>query len=168
MLQDVQELRENNWVTRKMQEQSLKTIDQVREAAHGSRFNLICNIYICMLCFQIHHEAKVEEEKEKQFVAQAIASSMKRRGRRKKGSTKPDDWPSGEKGDRDRRDKDRDHERERDGDRERDSCEPKEKLDAQKLQLVSLEKMKFEQVVHVHVSVIHVYIQLYIMYALNM
>ena len=31
MLQNIQELRENNWVPRKGQEQSLKTIDQVRE-----------------------------------------------------------------------------------------------------------------------------------------
>ena len=30
MLQDVQELRGNNWVPRQRQEQSLKTIDQVR------------------------------------------------------------------------------------------------------------------------------------------
>ena len=35
MLQDVQELRENNWVPKKRQEQSLKTIDQVRERSRG-------------------------------------------------------------------------------------------------------------------------------------
>ena len=35
MLQDVQELRDNNWVPKKGQEQSLKTIDQVKEEERG-------------------------------------------------------------------------------------------------------------------------------------
>ena len=35
MLQDVQELRGNNWVRRQGQEQSLKTTDQVREREEG-------------------------------------------------------------------------------------------------------------------------------------
>ena len=88
--------------------------------------------------FQIHHEAKVEEEKEKQFVAQAFAGGMKHGGGSRRGSTKPDDWAGsgGGKGDRDRdrRDKDRDRDRERDRDRDRDK--PKEKLDARKLQVL--------------------------------
>ena len=37
MLQDVQELRGNSWVPRQRQEQSLKTIDQVREREGGGR-----------------------------------------------------------------------------------------------------------------------------------
>ena len=77
-----------------------------------------------MLCFQIHHEARLEEEKEKQYVAQAFAGSVKRGSRSKRGSTKPDDWPRRGKGDRNRRDKDTDQERERDRDRDRDK--PKE------------------------------------------
>ena len=35
MIQDVQELRDNNWVPKKGQEQSLKTIDQVKEEERG-------------------------------------------------------------------------------------------------------------------------------------
>ena len=97
-----------------------------------------------MLYFQIHLEARVEEEKEKQLVAQAFASSTKHKSRRKKSSTNPDDWLSGEKGDRDRMDKDSDHDRERDRDREGDK--PKKKLDARKLQLLLLERRKFDQV----------------------
>ena len=90
---------------------------------------------------QIHHEAKVEEEeREKQFVAQAMAGSMKyggggggsgRDGRR--GSNKPDDWQGG-KGDRDRRDKGRD--------RDRDRKKPKEKLDARRLQVLLKQREK--------------------------
>ena len=54
---------------------------------------------------------------------------MKHGGGGRRGSNKPDDWPGG-KGDRDRRDKDRERERDRD--------KPKEKLDARKLQVLSL------------------------------
>ena len=93
---------------------------------------------MCLCLVQIHHEAKVEEEKEKQFVAQAMAGSMKhggggggRDGRR--GSNKPDDWQGG-KGDRDRRDKDRD--------RDRDREKPKEKLDARRLQVLLKQREK--------------------------
>ena len=72
----------------------------------------------------------MEEEKEKQFVAQAMAGSMKHGGGgrdSRRGSLKPDEWQGG-KGDRDRdrRDKDRDREREK----------PKEKLDARRLQVL--------------------------------
>ena len=101
-----------------------------------------------MLCFQIHHEARLEEEKEKQFVAQAFAGSMKHGGCSKRGSTKPDDWPSRWKGDRDRRDKDRDRERERDRDQERDK--PKEKLDARKLMVLLKHREKKDLAVHTY------------------
>ena len=103
---------------------------------------LIANTCVYIACsitsFQIHHEAKVEEEKEKQFVAQAFAGGMKHGGGSRRGSTKPDDWPGGGKGDRDRdrRDKDRDRDRERDRDRDK----PKEKLDARKLQFTLLKQ----------------------------
>ena len=99
------------------------------------------SIYTCSISnFQIHHEAKVEEEKEKQFVAQAFAAgSMKHGGGSRRGSTKPDDWAGGGKGDRDRdrRDKDRDR---GDRDRDRDRDKPKEKLDARKLQFTLLKQ----------------------------
>ena len=109
----------------------------------------VCSFQICTLFLymrvtnplpQIHHEAKVEEEKEKQFVAQAFAGGMKHGGGSRRGSMKPDDWSGGGGGggkgdrDRDRRDKDRDRDRERDRDRDRDK--PKEKLDARKLQVL--------------------------------
>ena len=100
--------------------------------------------------FQIHHEAKVEEEKEKQFVAQAFAGGMKHGGGSRRGSAKPDDWPGGGKGDRDRdrRDKDRDRDRERDRDRDRDK--PKEKLDARKLQVLLKHREKKDLGVSMH------------------
>ena len=70
----------------------------------------------------------MEQEKEKQFVAQAMAGSMKHGGGgrdSRRGSMKPDEWQGG-KGDRDRdrRDKDRDREK------------PKEKLDANRLKVL--------------------------------
>ena len=105
----------------------------------------------CVTSFQIHHEAKVELEKEKQFVAQAFAAgSMKHGGGSRRGSTKPDDWPGGGKGDRDRdrRDKDRDR-GERDRDRDRDK--PKEKLDARKLQVLLKHREKKEPGVSIHI-----------------
>ena len=82
----------------------------------------------------------MEEEKEKEFVAQAMAGAMKHGGGgrdSRRGSLKPDDWQGG-KGDRDRRDKDRD----RDRDREREREKPKEKLDARKLQVFLKQREK--------------------------
>ena len=108
--------------------------------------------FITCSYFQIHHEAKVEEEREKRFVAQAFAAgSMKHGGGSERGSTKPDNWPSRGKGDRDRdrRGKNRDRARERDRDRERDK--PKEKLDARKLQVLLKYREKKEPGVSIHV-----------------
>ena len=52
MLQDVQELRGNSWVPRQRQEQSLKTIDQVREGGgegdqRGKRVNVRRGMVAC-------------------------------------------------------------------------------------------------------------------------
>lgn len=98
------------------------------------RVYLLLKMILLLFCIQIHHEAKVEQEKEKEFVAQAMAGAMKHGGGgrdSRRGSLKPDDWQGGGKGDRDRRDKDRDRDRDRDREREK----PKEKLDARKLQV---------------------------------
>ena len=73
----------------------------------------------------------MEEEKEKQFVAQAVAGGMKHGGGSRRGSAKPDNRPrgAGGKGDRDRNRRDKDQNQYRERDRERDRDKPKEKLD---------------------------------------
>ena len=119
------------------------------------------SIFVCLACFsnhphpllQIYHEAIVEEEKEKQFVAQAFPGGMKHGGGSRHGSAKHNNWPRGaaRKGDRDRnrREKDQNQYRERDRDRDRDK--PKEKLDARKILLLLKHREKKDLGVGLHV-----------------
>ena len=110
---------------------------------------MLCYLNVVTL-LQIHYEPQVEEEREKQFVAQAFAHSMKHGGGSKRSPTKPEDQPTKGKGNRDRR---RDREKKRDRVRERDK--PREKLDARKLQMLLKQREKSKDpVVHVHAYVI--------------
>ena len=83
-------------------------------------------------------------------MAQAFAGSVKYGGRSKRGSTKPDDWPSRWKGDRDRRDKDGDRETQRERNRDQERDKPKEKLDARKLAVLLKHMEKKDLAVHIY------------------
>ena len=104
MLQDVQDLRANDWIPQG-HEDSLKTIDQVGLAVIVYR-NVVLRIFFA----QIHHEAKVEEEKRKQL--RALARNRTCSDAKSNGAMRPIEGTNLSDGDK------------------------KEKLDARKLQVL--------------------------------